>query len=151
MQSVLFVCSANICRSPMAMGLWQAKVQGQADAWLVNSAGVWALVGSAPAKYSVQLLRERGIDISTHRSIQITSEMTAQYQLTLVMEKNHKEALQAAFPAFASRIYMLSEMVDERKDIIDPIGRELPDYRDTMREIERIFTLGYERIIQLAR
>ena len=66
------------------------------------------------------------------------------------MERGHKEALRAAFPEYASRVYLLWEMADQMREVVDPIGRSLVDYEDTANEIEMIFDLGWERICQLA-
>jgi protein-tyrosine-phosphatase len=148
--SVLFVCTANICRSPMAMGLMLAKVQGSADEWNIASAGVWADPGYPPAVNTLRVLEARGIELRAHRSRQITPEMVHAHELILVMERNHKEALRAAFPEKAGRIFLLTEMVDRRDDIVDPIGGSLADYQDTAQEIEAILAEGFENILRLA-
>jgi hypothetical protein len=62
----------------------------------------------------------------------------------------HQEALRAEFPEIANRVFLLSEMVGQRKDVRDPIGRPLPEYRDTLNEIERILDQGLDKIRKLS-
>jgi protein-tyrosine phosphatase len=76
--------------------------------------------------------------------------MIASNNLTLVMERGQKEALIAAFPEFASRVLMLSELVGEVQDIVDPIGGPLQDFEDTAQEIDQILSRGYKTIYRLA-
>lgn len=150
MRSVLFVCTANICRSPMAMGLMQARVTTEPELWNIASAGIWAQQGSPPAQYTRDVLRTRGIDLGEYRSRPITRDMLQNFNLILTMERNHREALRFAFPQYNSKIFMLSEMIGKTSDIVDPVGGRLPDFEDTAREIEEILDKGYERINRLA-
>ena len=150
MNSVLFICSANICRSPMAMGLLRSMVEDSSDQWKIESSGVWDM-GDQPAALNTQLvLQERGIDLNDHASRTITGTMLSEFNLVLVMEDNHKEVLKLAFPEYTDRIYMLSEMVGKIFDIVDPIGRSLADFEETALEMERILTEGFEKISILA-
>lgn len=150
MNSVLFICSANICRSPMAMGLLRSMVEDSSDQWKIESSGVWDM-GDQPAALNTQLvLQERGIDLNDHASHTITGTMLSEFNLVLVMEDIHKEVLKLAFPEYTDRIYMLSEMVGEFYDIVDPIGGSLADFEETALEMERILTEGFEKISILA-
>jgi protein-tyrosine-phosphatase len=149
--SILFVCAANICRSPMAMGLMTKQIARSSDEWRIESAGVWADVGYPAARNTLQVLENRGIDISNHRSRPVTLELIRDFNLILVMERNHKEAMRAAFPQFADRIFILSEMIGPETDIIDPIGGPLVDFEDTAQEIENMLSDGYPRILELVK
>lgn len=150
MHSVLFVCTANICRSPMAMGLLRSKVEAEADDWRIDSAGIWAQSGLPAAQYTHEVLRARGIDMEEYRSKPLSREMLEEFNLILTMESNHREALRAAFPQHAGKIFLLSEMIDHSNDVVDPVGGPLADFEDTAREIETILEQGYERIHRLA-
>lgn len=149
MNSVLFICSANICRSPMAMGLLRSMVKDTSDQWKIESAGVWDMGGQQMAANTQLVLKERGIDLNNHTSRTVTSTMLSEFNLVLVMEDIHKEVLKLAFPEYTDRIYMLSEMVGEFYDIVDPIGGSLADFEETALEMERIFTEGFEKISTL--
>jgi protein-tyrosine-phosphatase len=151
MRSVLIVCTANICRSPMAMAQLREKVsQEGGENWCIESAGVWAFDGQPAAQNTQKVLELRGIDLSEHRSRQITGHMLNDFNLILTMEVGHKEALRAAFPESASKIFMLSEMVGEFSDIADPVGGSLSNFEDTYRDIDEILTTGFSKIRDLS-
>ena len=150
MNSVLFICSANICRSPMAMGLLRSIVEDASDQWKIESAGVWDMGDQQVAANTQLVLQERGIDLNDHTSCTVIGTMLSEFNLVLVMEDIHKEILKLAFPEYTDRIYMLSEMVEEFYDIFDPIGRSLADFEETALEMERILTEGFEKISILA-
>ena len=150
MPSVLFICTGNIHRSPMAEALLKAKTATAKEQWIIESAGTWAPKGE-PASQEVQVvLGKAGLDVSAHRSRRVNRRILHGFNLILTMEANHKEALQVEFPELAGRIYMLSEMVGMKRDIDDPIGGPLVDFVDTAREIDRYLTEGFERIRELA-
>ena len=150
MNSVLFICSANVCRSPMAMGLLRSMVEDSSDQWKIESAGVWDMGGQQVAANTQLILKERGIDLNDHTSRNVSGTMLSEFNLVLVMEDIHKEVLKLAFPEYTDRIYMLSEMVGEFYDIVDPIGGSLADFEETALEMERILTDGFEKISILA-
>ncbi len=148
--AVLFVCSANICRSPMAEWLLRHLVRAEADHWDIASAGVWALPGNPAAENTVAVLRRRGIEIQGHISKEITREMMNTYQLILTMERGQKEALQLAFPEHAQKVFLLSEMVSSSYEIVDPIGKSPEEYEATAEEIEMILRAGMPAIRDLS-
>jgi protein-tyrosine-phosphatase len=150
MRSVLFVCAANICRSPMAMGLFSAQVMPEASDWQIASAGIFAPTGYLAAQNTLAVLNQRGIDLSQHRSSQISQDLMQTFNLILTMERGQKEALQIAFPKQAPRVYLLTEMIGENWEIVDPVGGALRDFEETAREIQHILTTGYEKIRSLA-
>jgi protein arginine phosphatase len=150
MRTILFVCTANICRSPMAEGLFRKIVQDEADTWRITSAGLYAQPGYPPAQNTLEVLHERGISLDEHQSRPVSLDILEQNQLILTMERGHKEALQAAFPHLAKRIFLITEMIGEYRDIVDPVGLAWIDYEDTAKELEAIFYQGFERICTLA-
>ena len=151
MHNILFVCSANMCRSPMAEGLFIKLLKQRApqSEWLVSSAGVWAMDGSRASEGAAKAMQRRGIDLGYHRARVVSREMILDSDLILVMERNHKEALQAAFPQYADKIYMLTEMVGLSHDIRDPIGGASMDYDDTADELEQLLESGFHQIQSL--
>jgi protein-tyrosine-phosphatase len=122
---------------------------GEGCDWRVESAGTWALEGEPAARMAQKLLSAHGIDLSDHRSRQVTRELLNQFNLILVMENGHKEAMQIEFPEIAQKIYLLYEMIGLRYEVIDPIGGSTRDFEDTIREIENILTQGFEKISTL--
>lgn len=152
MPSVLIVCTANICRSPMAEALLKHQVSKRPDAdqWHVASAGTWALEGLEPAIFSQQVMRTRGLDITHHQSQPVSRELLRNFDLILTMDNQQQEGLRLGFAEFRDKIYLLSEMVGSREDISDPIGGELADYEATAQKLEQIISTGLERITRLA-
>jgi protein-tyrosine-phosphatase len=152
MLSILIVCSANICRSPMAEAILKRLVADRPDAdqWYIESAGTWANYGSPAALLSQFVAQTMGMDISTHQSQPVTLELMQQFDLILTMEGRQKEGLTLQFKPYADRIFMISEMIGRVEDIPDPIGGELVDYQETYRVLERILSDGMNRIYQLA-
>ena len=152
MPSILFVCTGNICRSPMAMGLLRQRLaqRGAGDPWRVESAGTWAPEGSPASEHGVTVMAQRGIDISQHRARRVSRELLAQFDLILTMERGQAEALVVEFPEFAERIYMLSEMVGEDWDLFDPIGEPVEAYLAAADALEEVLDRGLERILELA-
>ncbi len=154
MHSVLFICSMNICRSPMAVGLLKAAVAAadpdHLDDWRVESAGVWAHVGYPPAANTLLTLRKRGVDLDEHGSRPITLDLMQEFNLVLTMEGGQKEALQAAFPDQAAKVYMVTELMGQKYDIDDPVGGPLRDFEETASELEYIFRTQLDKIRSLS-
>ena len=152
MPEVLFVCTANQCRSPMASVLFQHLVSKHPNCgeWRIESAGTWALEGHPATERAQYVIKLHGLDLSQHHSRGVTAEMLLSFNLILTMESGHKEALRSEFPKIANRIFLLSEMNGGIFDIHDPIGGSVDDYEATAREIENILDQGFEKIIQIA-
>lgn len=149
---ILVICTANICRSPLAEALLRRYLADDGyDDWTVSSAGTWALDRRGAAPYSIEMAAERGLDIEGHRSRMVTTDMLSQADLVLCMAGNHAEALQVEFPQYADKVYRLSEMVGARYDIADPYGGPRPEYERMAREVERLIADGLSRIVELAR
>jgi protein-tyrosine-phosphatase len=134
----------------MAEGLFLSRLGTNVDQWRVESAGTWAMEGMPVAQKTQVILNERGIDFSNHRSRLVTGELINQFNLILTMEKYQKEALRIEFPSRAGQIYAMSDLVDAEYDIPDPIGGPQEEYHRTLREIEHILNLGWEKIVRLA-
>lgn len=133
----------------MAMGLFRKKVGDDSD-WKIESAGTWSIEDQPAATFTQEVLSQRGIDVSEHRSRSVTGELLSQFNLILTMEEGHKEALRIEFPKIAPRVYLLSEMVGEHYSIPDPMGGSIEHFERTAQEFERIFDDGFDKISKLA-
>jgi protein-tyrosine phosphatase len=153
MPSVLFVCTANLYRSPLAAAFLRAELKKvkQREAWLIDSAGTWTKSGSMIHSQTIEDANHFGLDVRGHRSRQVTYELLSKHNLILVMEAGHKEALDIEFPDLAEKIHLLSEVVDGiTYDIPDPFSLEGKHDRDVATELHRIITRGHEKIFKLA-
>ncbi|MBK8905079.1 MAG: low molecular weight protein arginine phosphatase [Anaerolineaceae bacterium] len=148
---ILVVCTANICRSPVAEALLREQLQraGLVD-WTISSAGTWAAGGHPASQFSVMLLEERGLDIQGHRSQPVTGLLLAQCDLVLCMETAHQQELQEAFPAHRDKIYTLRQIVDERGSVPDPYGGSRRQYERMVTELDQLIEAGFSRIQKLA-
>jgi protein-tyrosine phosphatase len=153
MPSVLFICTANLYRSPLAAAFLKDELK-RAPAgkeWLIDSAGTWTKNGTLIHAQTIEDARHFGLDVHFHRSKQVTAEILARQDLILVMEAGHKEALDIEFPDQAGKIHLLSEVVDGHTyDIPDPFSLEGKHDRDIATELHRIISRGYEKIFKLA-
>ena len=140
MKTILFLCTGNVCRSPMAEGLFRHAVQGRGE-FRILSAGLGAVDGQAPTNHSVQAMKEVGIDISWQRSRALTAELVRSADLILGMTHSHTETVALLYPKAAEKTFLLREfdetLEDYEKDISDPIGSSYHVYLDCRDQIEQ--------------
>ncbi|MBN3823269.1 low molecular weight phosphotyrosine protein phosphatase [Burkholderia sp. Ac-20384] len=113
---VLFVCSGNLCRSPMAAGLFACLLPEVA----VTSAGLDAPVGHPAAPEAVAVLRSHGIDLSGHRAVRLSDAMCRAADLILVMTVAQRREIEARHPFARGKVFLVREF--DRVDVFDPVG-----------------------------
>jgi protein-tyrosine-phosphatase len=108
---ILFVCSGNTCRSPMAEAILRrlAEEEGRDDI-LVESAGLAAWPGAPASEHAVKVLAEEGIDLRGHRAKQVTREMVEAAELVLTMTWDQKESVLKLAPGAEGKVFTLKEM-----------------------------------------
>jgi protein-tyrosine-phosphatase len=146
---VLFVCTGNVCRSPMAEGFLNAKIHHAGDdgKLVALSAGTWALDNQPASGHAITVMAERGIDISQHRGRTVTRQDLAGADAVIVMTQSHRDALSAEFPESRIKLHLMSELKDRTFDINDPYGGTLPEYEQTAQELLDLVEIGYAKII----
>lgn len=151
MTTILMVCTANICRSPVAAALLRDRLRQRGLAgWSVQSAGTWAVAPRAASRYSIDVMDRYGFDISDHRSTMVNEDHLRAADLVLTMEIGHAEALRAEFPQQADKVFMLSEMIGQTYNITDPYGGPIEEYERMAAALSELIDGGLDRIIALA-
>lgn len=139
---VLFVCTGNTCRSPMAEHLLKQRLSQRLNCKpadleergiLVTSAGISAMAGGRPTAESVQVMRERGLDLAGHESQPVNERLIRYADVILTMTRAHRDALVGQWPEAASRTQLLG---DGKSDIADPFGGGIDYYRKCVEQIE---------------
>lgn len=140
--SVLFVCTGNICRSPMAEGMLKGMLPLELDPVVVGSAGTHAHDGLKAERFAVQAVKKYGIDIAPHRSRMIEPGMLDQADLILVMEQVHAINIRQLLTSNTEKIRMLGEFDNSSKsmDVADPYGGSFEEYRICAKRIRRHLT-----------
>jgi protein-tyrosine phosphatase len=123
MPSILFVCTGNLYRSQFAAAFFQSHLQAaNLLDWRVGSAGTWTRPGRPIPPDAIQTAAKFKVDLAGRRSQLVDRKLLSDFDLILVMEKGHKEALCHEFPEFCGRIHLLSEVVEKMVyDIPDPV------------------------------
>lgn len=137
-KNILFVCTGNTCRSPMAEFLFRHRL-GLDGAWQAHSAGVMAMPGCPASKEAHQVLDELGIDASEHCSRPVTRELVDEATLIAAMTQGHRAELLAQYPEAADKVRLLAEFGTGAhvEEIADPVGQSVAVYRYTRDQIDR--------------
>lgn len=152
MPTILFVCTANICRSPVAEALFAdwLRQQGVSGDWHVESAGTWAEPGAPASAYSREVLEELGLDLASHRARRVDRAMIEAADLVVCMTRSQREALRAEFPDLAGRLQLLGAMAGPEYDIADPYGGPRQGFVEMVAELQHLIATGAWRMLALA-
>jgi len=151
MAHILVICTANICRSPVATALLRDRLSKRnLSDWTVSSAGTWAQLRRGASHNSILVMAQHGLDINNHLSRMVELPHVAEADLVLCMEVGHAEALRAEFPEHAHKVYMLTEMVDRAYSINDPYGGPYDAYQRMATELIEVIDGGMDQIVALA-
>lgn len=144
MMHILFVCSGNTCRSPMAEALFRKQLMAskRIKAGLTleaRSAGLYAGTGLAASPEAVQVMAEMGIDLSCHRSQPLRQELLLWADVVLTMTDSHSQQILHQYEVPMEKLYTLAEFSRaERVDIVDPYGAGIEAYQRSARQLQEM-------------
>ncbi|MGL6260708.1 protein tyrosine phosphatase [Vibrio sp. WXL210] len=131
---ILVVCVGNICRSPTGQYLLKSLLPHKQ----IDSAGVGALVGNPADGMATQVAKEHGVELDAHVAQQLTRELCQAYDLILVMEKKHLEAVSSIAPEARGKAMLFGQWIG---------GKEIPD---PYRQSREAFDFAYDLLEQSA-
>lgn len=131
MDHIIFICTGNTCRSPMAEGLFRAHGGEEQTGLAAASAGLFTQDGIPASDNAVTAAKELGADISAHRSRMLTHEMAQNARYLVCMTGAHYDRVCELFPDCADKVFTLTQ-----RDVSDPFGGDLDMYRRAAAEID---------------
>jgi protein-tyrosine phosphatase len=135
---VLFVCTANICRSPIAEAIFDSLASEASLPWKARSAGVAALVGETIAPRAEAVLKELGVSKEGHRARQVDEAMLEEASLVLAMTPQHAATLDRLSASSSAKVHTLvgyAQGVPASEGILDPYGQSVAAHRAVVRQI----------------
>ncbi|MDA0821580.1 MAG: low molecular weight phosphotyrosine protein phosphatase [Proteobacteria bacterium] len=146
---IIFVCTGNICRSPIAEGIFRARLveAGMDQRAVIDSAGMHAMVGQPPEPYAIELAQEYGADISTLQARQFELEDFKKFDHFIAMDFGHLDYLQATHPVESTlNISLLLDDVGgfKKLEVPDPYRRDRGEYEFSA----RLINIGVGRLIE---
>lgn len=140
MKRVLFVCTGNTCRSPMAEGLFLQAIADRGD-YEVSSAGVAATIGTPASRETLAVLKQRGAALEDFASQTLSAALLENATHVFAMTHGHLQVMESRFPEFVDKFYLVCEFAEIPKqgigvDVPDPIGMGKAAYAEVADVLE---------------
>lgn len=151
MYKILFVCTGNQYRSPIAAEAFRSQLaqDGRDTEWLVTSAGTWTTPGQPPLPDAIEIARSHGLLIDKHRTQSLTADMLKEADIVVVMEEGHRDSIRAEFPFARARVHLLSQVLEDIVyDIPDPAAAK-EETREILGELIAMIRAGYLKICRM--
>ncbi|NLM19224.1 MAG: low molecular weight protein arginine phosphatase [Clostridiaceae bacterium] len=128
---ILFVCTGNTCRSPMAAAIFNSYAERENKHWFAISAGLATESGLPVTPEAKEALAAVGINLEDHRSRQLDKKMMKDAKIVLTMTATQRDLLHIYYPDKAEKIFTICEFIGSEQDIKDPYGGSLEIYQET--------------------
>lgn len=148
MPEIIFVCTGNTCRSPMAAALAAAIFAREGLSFSVSSAGVSASDGSSASRNAIRAMEFEKIDLSAHKSRAALAEFLETATLVLTMTRPHLSRVKVICPA--ANAFTLGEFASSYMEIADPFGGNLEEYRTCAAQIKKLLEAAVEKFREIA-
>lgn len=146
---VMFICTGNICRSAMAHKMMEKKANEQGKNIEVYSSGVWAQDGDVPTQEGITVMKDYGIDLTTHRATNIRNSNIEDMDVILCATFSHKINVISMYPELKDKVFTMKEYAGcygDDIDIRDPYGYGLNVYINCAKEIDECLDKILERM-----